>query len=88
MNKDVFTRDEFLQKTGISGETLAEWAKWKLIRPVGYAEDQAPLFSLDAVAQAAHLRKLQELGYGSEEILKIVDALNPEVARVIRERRG
>jgi len=72
MNKDVFTRDEFLQKTGISGETLAEWTKWKLIRPVGYAEDQAPLFSLDAVAQAAHLRKLQELGYGSEEILKIV----------------
>lgn len=72
MNKDVFTGDEFLQKAGISRETLAEWTKWKLIRPVGYAEDQTPFFSLDAVAQAAHLQKLHELGYGPEEILKIV----------------
>jgi DNA-binding transcriptional MerR regulator len=72
MNKDVFTRDEFLQKNGISRETLTEWTKWKLIRPVGYAEDQTPLFSLDTVARAAHIQKLHELGYGPEEILKIV----------------
>jgi len=72
MNKDVFTGDEFLRKAGISRETLAEWMKWKLIRPVGFAEDQTPLFTPDALAQAAHTQKLHELGYGPEEILKIV----------------
>jgi DNA-binding transcriptional MerR regulator len=83
MNKDVFTGNEFLQKAAISRETLAEWTKWKLIRPCGYAEDQAPLFSLDAVAQAAYIQKLYDLGYGPEEILKIVKKVG-----LPRERSG
>lgn len=72
MNKDVFTREDLLTKAGVSEEALAGWLKAKLVRPAGFAEDKTPLFSADALERIVHIRKLEDLGYGLEEIQKII----------------
>lgn len=72
MGGTVFSEDEFLLKTGISKEVLAEWIKWKLVRPAGFTEQKMPLFSEDGLPGAAHIQKLVDLGYGLEEIQKIL----------------
>ena len=72
MDKTLFARDEFLAKASLAGETLADWLKWKILKPAGYADDKSPLFSRESLDRAAHVRKLTELGYGPEEIQKIL----------------
>jgi DNA-binding transcriptional MerR regulator len=84
MNKDVITRDELLKNAGISPEALSEWTKAKLIRPAGFAEDEAALFLPESLAQADHIRKLVELGYGLEEIQKIIK----KVGLPLKEKRA
>ena len=74
MNKEVFRHDEFLPKAGISRETLAEWLKWKIIRPAGYADDKSPLFSGEALERAAHIRKLKDQFAGYESIIEFRNA--------------
>jgi len=72
MEKNFLTRDEFLSKASLAGEALAEWQKWKLVKPAGYADGKSPLFSGESLDRVAHIRKLIDLGYGLEEIQKIV----------------
>jgi DNA-binding transcriptional MerR regulator len=72
MNKDVFTREDLLGKAGVSEEALSGWLKAKLVRPAGFAEDKTPLFTADALDRIVHIRKLEDLGYGLEEIQKII----------------
>jgi DNA-binding transcriptional MerR regulator len=72
MNKDIFARADLLQKAGITDETLAAWLKAKLLRPAGYADDKAPLFTPETLSRVEHIQKLEALGYGLEEIQKIV----------------
>jgi len=72
MNKDVFTREDLLGKAGVSEEALGGWLKAKLVRPAGFAEDKTSLFTTDALDRIVHIRKLEDLGYGLEEIQKII----------------
>lgn len=72
MNKDVFTREDLLSKAGVSEEALAGWMKAKLVRPAGFAEDKTPLFTAEALDRIVHIRKIADLGYGVEEIQKII----------------
>ena len=88
MDKAVFAQDEFLAKAGIAPEALAEWTKWKLIRPAGYADDKSPLFSEDAVERAAHIVKLKDLGYGLEEIQKIVKKVGLPLKEAGRKKKA
>jgi len=82
MNKNVITRDELLKNADLSAETLAGWIEAKLIRPAGFTDGEAALFPPESLAQAAHLSKLVELGYGFEEIRKIIK----KVGLPIREK--
>ena len=72
MNKDVFTLEDLAQKAGVPPGSLATWTKAKLVRPAGYADDKTPLYAADALDRVVHIRKLEDLGYGPEEIQKIV----------------
>jgi DNA-binding transcriptional MerR regulator len=72
MNKDVFTLADLAQKAGVSPESLEIWTRAKLVRPAGYADDRTPLYAPEALDRIAHIRKLDDLGYGPEEIQKIV----------------
>lgn len=72
MNKDIFPLDELAVRSGIPAERLAEWAKAKLLRPDGYADDKTPLYGPDGLERAGLIRRLADLGYGTDEIAKIV----------------
>jgi DNA-binding transcriptional MerR regulator len=71
-NKAVFTRNEFLSKFNLLETGLQQWEKLKLLKPLGYTDDKVPLYSEEMAEQIRHIQKLTELGYGSEEIKKII----------------
>jgi DNA-binding transcriptional MerR regulator len=85
MNKDIFTTADLLGKTGTTADTLDGWLKAKLVRPTGFADDQTPLFTAEAVERVAHVRKLEELGYGTEEIQKIIKKIGLPAAKAGRK---
>jgi DNA-binding transcriptional MerR regulator len=72
LNKDVYTQKDFLRRFGLSGKILEDWMAFKLLRPEGYTDGQAPLFCEADGQRVAHIQKLLALGYGLEEIQKIV----------------
>ncbi len=72
MSKDVLTLEDLARRTGTACDTLAEWAKAKLLKPAGFTDGKAPLFAAGSVDRVGHLRRLAGLGYGTEEILKII----------------
>jgi DNA-binding transcriptional MerR regulator len=72
MNKSAFTREEILTRTGVSEEVLGRWIKEKLVRPAGFTDDRTPLFSEETVARLENILKLKDLGYGLDEIQKII----------------
>jgi DNA-binding transcriptional MerR regulator len=72
MKYKIYLRGDLTAKFRISQARLAEMEKLKLIRPAGFTEDKEPVYSEEAFGQLAHIQKLQDLGYGLEEISKIV----------------
>jgi DNA-binding transcriptional MerR regulator len=72
MNNTILTLQDLAEKTGVPAERVAEWTKFKLLKPDGYSENKAPLFSAAALECVALVQRLADLGYGTEEILKIV----------------
>jgi len=72
MNKNILHLEDLARRAGVPAERLSDWVKAKLLRPEGYADDKAPLFSPGSDERVAHLQRLADLGYGTEEILKIV----------------
>lgn len=72
MNKDVLSLEDLSRRTDLPAERLAEWTKFKLLVPDGYTDGKAPLFAVGSLDRVAHIRRLADLGYGTEEILKIV----------------
>ncbi len=72
MGKEIMTKAELAEKAGIENVELDLWTKAKILKPVGFSEDKSPFFAFQDVARAAHVRKLRDLGYGLEEIQKIV----------------
>jgi len=72
MNKDVLTLTDLARKAGVPPDSLEAWTKAKLVRPAGYADDKTPLYAPEALDRIAHIRKLEDLGYGHEEIQKII----------------
>jgi len=70
--KDLVTSQQFLAGLGLSRKSLEEWLRLKLLKPEGYTEDQAPLFSESSRQRAAHIQNLVALGYELQEIQKII----------------
>jgi DNA-binding transcriptional MerR regulator len=72
MNKDVLSLEDLSREAGVPEESLAAWAKAKLFKPAGFGDGKVPLFAAASLDRVAHIKKLADLGYGTEEILKIV----------------
>ena len=72
MNKDVLSMEDLARESGVPSESLAEWTKVKLLKPAGFTDGKAPLFAAAGLDRVAHIRRLADLGYGAEEILKII----------------
>ncbi len=72
MAKEMMTRDELAEKTGTAAVELDLWTKAKILKPVGFAGDKSAFYAVQDVGRVSHVRKLRELGYGLEEIQKII----------------
>jgi DNA-binding transcriptional MerR regulator len=72
MSKDVLSLEDLAGRSGVPAERLAEWTKAKLLKPAGFTDGKAPLFAAPGLDRVAHIKRLADLGYGTEEILKIV----------------
>lgn len=72
MQKTIFTREEFLAKTEVAEEQLADWEAKKLVKAVGFTDDRSPFYSESAVRQVKQIKSLLELGYPPEDIQKII----------------
>jgi DNA-binding transcriptional MerR regulator len=72
MNKNIFMRDEFIARFGLQEGTLRDWEKAKLLKPVGFTDDKVPLYSEETTVMIAHIQKLTDLGYETEEIQRIL----------------
>jgi DNA-binding transcriptional MerR regulator len=83
MSKHVLTLQDLAAQSGIPAARLAEWTKLKLLKPDGYGEKKALLFSADALESLAYVQRLADLGYATDEILKIVKKVG-----LPRDRRG
>ena len=84
MNKNVFNKDDLLRRTGVSEEVLIRWTKEKLVKPAGFTDDKSPLFSEETLARLENILKLKELGYGLEEIQKIIKKIGLPRAKTNR----
>jgi DNA-binding transcriptional MerR regulator len=72
MSKDVLSLEDLARESGVTSESLAEWTKAKLLKPAGFTDGKVPVFAAGGLDRVAHIKRLAELGYGTEEILKIV----------------
>jgi DNA-binding transcriptional MerR regulator len=72
MNKDLLSLEDLANKTGVAAERISDWIKAELVRPDGFTDGKAPLFAAGVDDRVARLQKLSDLGYGTEEILKII----------------
>ena len=72
MGKEIMTKAELAEKTGTPTIELDLWTKAKILKPVGFSEDKSPVYAAADASRVAHVRKLRELGYGLEEIQKII----------------
>lgn len=70
--KEIFTADEFATKLGISKNILADWEKEDLVKPSGTSDEGIPLYTAWQCERGQHLIKLHELGYGFDDIKKII----------------
>jgi len=72
MKKDVLSLDDLAREAGVSTASLTAWRKAKLLRPAGFGNGKVPLFAAASLEHVALIKRLADLGYGTEEILKIV----------------
>jgi DNA-binding transcriptional MerR regulator len=72
MNKNIFSRDEFMAKFKLEETSFREWEKANLLKPAGFTDEKIPLYSEEMSGRAAAIQKLTELGYEIEEIQRIL----------------
>ena len=72
MNKDLLSLEDLAGKTGAGPDRIADWMKAGLLKPDGFTDGKAPLFAAGIEERVARLQKLSDLGYGTEEIQKII----------------
>ncbi len=83
--RTVFTAGELAERAGIEQDTLQRWVEAGLVQPDGRGSTGVPFFSESVIERIGHIRRFLEMGYGEEEIGKILRKVGlPEEGR----RRG
>ena len=83
--RTVFTAGELAERAGIEQEALDRWVDAGLVQPDGRGSTGVPFFSESVIERIGHIRRFLEMGYGEEEIAKILRKVGlPEEGR----RRG
>lgn len=71
-NRTVLTISELADRTGIFDLTLRKWWEQGLLQAGGKSSTGDPFFSEDMAERAYQIQKLLEMGYGEEEVRKIL----------------
>ena len=72
MKNEILLRNELIKKSGVDEKILKEIEKRGIIRPFGYTDEKIPFYSDKVFAQLNYITQMLSLGYGIEEIHKIV----------------
>jgi DNA-binding transcriptional MerR regulator len=89
MSNNVLSLDDLAGKAGVPAARLAEWTKAKLLKPDGFADDKSPLFAPGSLDRVGLIQRLADLGYGTDEIAKIVKKVGlPRDGRSRRKDAG
>lgn len=72
MEKNLFVREEVLEKTGVSEKNFNEWERLKLVKPEGMTDGSTPLFTKITLEKIEKIKNLYDLGYQLNEIQKII----------------
>lgn len=72
MSRNIFTPAELAGRTALPPGTIEKWVELKMIRPAGFTDDRRPLFSEVTLERIGYIRRLEELGYGPEDIQRII----------------
>lgn len=69
---NIYRRDDFIAELGISAEDLQRWEQMGIVRSPGTIDDDIPFYTEENLKQAQHVMELLRLGYGLDDIQKIV----------------
>jgi|GEM_PF-161018 len=69
--KKLLSKEEFLETTGLIEENLEKLIKAKVIKPAGIIDGKIPCFDESEVIATEAVKKLLDLGYSIEEVIKI-----------------
>lgn len=72
MKKAMYMRDDLLERAGITDRALAGWERQKLVRPDGLTKEKTRFYTQDTLDRIQYIKKLIDLGYQPEHILKII----------------
>jgi len=72
MEKQIYTRDEFVRIIEISESELLSWENARLLSPLGAADGGVPVYSDNEIERVTHIKKFLDLGYELPEIRKII----------------
>lgn len=72
MAKQIFSRSELISGANISEEILKGWEETKIITPAGFSDTNIPFYSEETIERARRISQFIDLGYGLEEIQKII----------------
>ena len=72
MDGQIYNRNEVISKVDIDEKTLNSWENSGLLKPSGRADENQPYYSILSIEKAVKIKKLFELGYGHDEIKRII----------------
>ncbi|MFO8064817.1 MAG: MerR family transcriptional regulator [Spirochaetota bacterium] len=70
--RTVFTAGELAERAGIDPEVLHRWVESGLVHPDGKGSTGAPFFSESVIERVSHVKRLLQMGYGEDEVEKIL----------------
>lgn len=82
MEHSIFSLKEILEAAKVDEKEFTAWVQGGLVQPVGEGPDHAAFFDSNTLDRVGHIQKFEEMGYGIEEIKKILRKVGlPEVTR-------
>jgi len=71
MATKIYNREEFMEKTGITGDQLDRFLKGQILKPAGRVDGTTHYFDDAGVEAAAAISKLIDIGYSMEDVIRI-----------------
>jgi DNA-binding transcriptional MerR regulator len=89
MDQPLFTLEELTAKVRVHESEIAAWTEAKLLKPAGFTDENATFYTAVDVDRALHIQKLRDLGYGLDDIQKILKKVGlPKTAEAFKKDKS